>query len=192
MKDTMAMERLQRSDYILKIYGNCGSSQILEAASHGALYDQMVLAKNTDDAPDGLLNDPQTNLRVSYHLAKAVADVHGIDGPNAISFTHNDIACDQYIFIDGVFKLNDFHYASNELRSRISGVGCKRYGVPWSIKVSSGQAARSLRIIPLSNAYAKFDSSGKRHRSIPSYVLLKKSCLIVKKWFTATKLMFGC
>lgn len=107
MKDTLAMERLQHSDYVLTIHGNCGSSQMIEAASHGTLYDQMVLAKNTEAAEnevDGLMNHPETNLRISYHLARSLADVHGIDGPNVVSFTHNDIDCEQFIFVGGVFK----------------------------------------------------------------------------------------
>jgi len=140
MKDTLAMERLQHSDYILKIYGNCGSSQLLEAATHGTLKDQIVLAKMADHKePDGLLNDASNNLRVFYHLAKALADVHrGVDDDDddSVTFTHNDIDCEQYIFIDGVFKLNDFHYASHELKNRSTGLGCKQEGVKWSTPVS--------------------------------------------------------
>jgi len=146
-KDVIAMERLQGSGYIPNIYGNCGSSQLLDVAS-GALYDQMVLAKNTENEPDGLLNDPETNLRVSYHVARAVADLHSIDGTDATSFVHNDICCDQYLFIDGVFKLNDFNLASTEFRNRTSGLGCKSEGAFFRTAVSNiGQSSGSKIIV---------------------------------------------
>jgi len=137
-KDTIAMERLQGSKYILNIYGNCGSSQMVEVAGGGALYDQMVVAKNTENAPDGLLNDAETNLRVSYHVARAVADLHSIDGTDATSFIHDDICCDQYLFVDGVFKLNDFNRAQTQLRNQTSGLGCKDNVSDFYIGVSIG------------------------------------------------------
>ena len=112
----------------------------LFVASQGALYDQMVLAKNTANALDGLWNDPETNLRVSYHLARAVADLHSIDATDATSFVHNDICCDQFLFIDGVFKLNDFNLASTQLRNQTSGLGCKNEGAYVRQDVITGQS----------------------------------------------------
>ncbi|KAL7530750.1 hypothetical protein ACHAWF_003494 [Thalassiosira exigua] len=151
MKDTSAMERLQHSDYIPDIYGNCGTSQLLEdASSKGTLYDQMVVAKTFESETDGLMNNPETNLRICYHLARSVADMHGIDSNNSnntqnryndvVSFVHNDIDCENLIFVDGVFKLSDFHYASNEYKSRKTGVGCRTLGVGWTNKYTKQRA----------------------------------------------------
>jgi len=135
-KDVITMERLQGHEYALPIYGNCGSSQLEEFAPNGALYDQMVVAKNTENAPDGLLNDPGSNLRVSYHVARGLADLHSIDGAEATSMAHNDICCDHYLYIDGVFKLHDFNLAIRQLKNRTSGLACKEEGVSHRKDVS--------------------------------------------------------
>mmetsp|Transcript_26807 Transcript_26807/g.38316 ORF Transcript_26807/g.38316 Transcript_26807/m.38316 type:complete len:251 (-) Transcript_26807:14-766(-) len=51
-------------------------------------------------------------LRVAIHIASSVRDLHETGDDKAIpAFYHNDICCHQYLFQNGIFKLNDFNYA---------------------------------------------------------------------------------
>ena len=87
-------------------YANCGVSQLTELAEGGNLHDQMKIARQHGDKMT-----PDDKLRIGYHVATAVADMHSIDGDEP-SMSHNDLCCHQFMFLDGVYKLNDFHLAS--------------------------------------------------------------------------------
>jgi hypothetical protein len=50
-------------------------------------------------------------LKICVQIAAAVADLHGFETDNVPSLSHNDICCHQFILVDGVYKLNDFHLA---------------------------------------------------------------------------------
>ena len=50
-------------------------------------------------------------LKISIHVSSGVADLHTIDNTPKPSFFHNDICCHQFLYQDGLFKLNDFHSA---------------------------------------------------------------------------------
>jgi len=67
------------------------------------------LAKKRGD--DGSLS-PVDKLRVAIHIASSVRDLHETGDDKEIpAFFHNDICCHQYLFQNGIFKLNDFNYA---------------------------------------------------------------------------------
>eukprot|EP00536_Pseudo-nitzschia_multiseries_P014068 jgi/Psemu1/37436/gm1.37436_g len=102
-KETIALERLQRSPYVLDIYGNCQQSQVAELAhdasmtstiSHNrtlgtdtaefppasslksySLLDWINVQREYDDTYAPLI-DSKTKLLVAYQIASAVADVH--------------------------------------------------------------------------------------------------------------------
>lgn len=105
-KDTIAMERLSASPHVLDMYGNCGVSQLTELATGGNLHAQIKMARTNGDRMS-----PETKLRIGYQIAKALADMHSIDG-NVPSLVHNDICCHQFLLVDSVYKLNDFHLSS--------------------------------------------------------------------------------
>lgn len=117
-KDTIAMERLSSSPHVLSMYGNCGGSQLTKLATEGNLYAQIKNARSNGDKMS-----PKIKLRIGYHVAKAVADVHSIDG-SVPSLVHNDLCCDQYLLVDGVYKLNDFHMSSMVYKTQ-AGDACR-------------------------------------------------------------------
>eukprot|EP01082_Thalassiosira_pseudonana_P015671 g13650.t1 g13650 contig9:131206-132011(+) len=58
-------------------------------------------------------------LRISIHIASSVADLHETGEDESVpAFYHNDICCHQYLFQNGLFKLNDFNYARPILRNK--------------------------------------------------------------------------
>lgn len=67
-----------------------------------------------------------TKLKIAYHLATAVADTHSLESDGGfISLAHNDLCCHQFVLIDGIFKLNDYHLSVFVLKSLQSGQPCK-------------------------------------------------------------------
>jgi serine/threonine protein kinase len=105
--DTTSLERLTASPYISDIYGNCAVSQLVEYSRGGNLHDVIKRAR-MGDAEFGNLS-PLTKLKIAYQLLAAVADMHSFESDGVPSLAHNDICCHQFILVDGVFKLNDFH-----------------------------------------------------------------------------------
>ena len=98
-KDGMTLEALTSSDYIVKIFGYCGASQILELGEGGNTHD--LIQRSRDKKVNLSYLD---RLKVSVQLATAVADLH--DYAHA---SHRDICCHQFVNVNGVYKLNDFH-----------------------------------------------------------------------------------
>lgn len=104
--DTIAMERLTSSPFVLSIFGNCGVGQIIEVG-RSSLLDLINVARL--QGHDRMTAEDK--LRVGIHLASGIADLHSIDG-DVPSFAHNDVDPSQVILVDGVFKINDFHLGS--------------------------------------------------------------------------------
>ncbi|KAL7560487.1 hypothetical protein ACA910_020601 [Epithemia clementina (nom. ined.)] len=163
-RDSLTMEQLTASPYILNLYASCGVSQLLELATRGSLHDliyrtrwhlwyqeqrereqqqkqqQLQLQQlqqqgknnhqvkepptarrhnnNHDDGGDhqdffwspNNPHDPNFSLltaldqlRIAVQVTTAVADLHDQD------ITHNDLCCHQFVWVNGVYKLNDFH-----------------------------------------------------------------------------------
>lgn len=112
------MERLTASPFVLDAYGNCGASQLTAFAQGGNLHDLIALARRNGDPMS-----PLDKLKVGYQVAQGLADMHAIDGDEP-SLVHNDVCCHQFVLIDGVYKLNDFHLSSVETRNRYDGSLC--------------------------------------------------------------------
>lgn len=90
---------------------------MLEVAEDN-LYSQLVNARQHGDQMT-----PEQKLRIGYHIAAGVADLHSIDG-NSPSVVHNDISSEQFLLVNGVYKISDFHAASFMTRDR-EGRNCK-------------------------------------------------------------------
>jgi serine/threonine protein kinase len=99
--------------------GNCGISQLTEVAED-SLYTQLVYAREHGDQMT-----PEQKLRIGYHVAAGVADMHGIG--NRPSVAHNDISSEQILLVNGVYKLSDFHLSSFMTQDR-NGTNCKEEG----------------------------------------------------------------
>jgi len=128
--DTIAMERLSSSPFVMSIYGNCGLSQIIELGE-SSLHDLIKIARL-----EGNSMSPSDKLRIGFQLASGIADVHSIDG-DIPSLAHNDLDGGQIILVDGVFKISDFHLASIKYQDRKGNV-CEQAPKGLSSKVSEG------------------------------------------------------
>lgn len=119
--DGLTMERLTKSPYILTTYGYCGLSQLIEYGDGGSIHD---LIKRVRMQQSDLL-DPVQKLKVALQLVSAVADLHTFEDDHKASVTHNDLCCHQFVFVDGVYKLNDFHLARFLERDRRTKETCE-------------------------------------------------------------------
>ena len=124
MHDTVAMERLSSSPYVANLYGNCGVSQIVEYSQGGNVHDFVKRARMGDERFRGV--SAVTKLKIAYQLATAVADMHSLESNGGVALlAHNDLCCHQFILVDGIFKLNDFHLSVFLLKHPPSGRPCK-------------------------------------------------------------------
>jgi hypothetical protein len=106
--DALAMERLTSSPYVTELFAGCGVAQLVEYSSGGNIHDLVKLARL-----DGVDRQrPLDRLKIAYQVATAVADIHTFEKGSTPSLTHNDLCCHQFILIDGVYKLADFHLSS--------------------------------------------------------------------------------
>lgn len=104
-RDANIYSMLQGSNHIMNIYGYCVNTAFFDFVDGGTLYDKL---KNKSVAKWS----SSQKLKYSWQLAKAVSDLHGvgnIHGSSAIA--HTDISPDQFLWFDGMFKLNDFNRA---------------------------------------------------------------------------------
>lgn len=111
------------------IIGNCGISQLTEVAEDN-LYSQLVYARKHGDRMT-----PEQKLRIGYQIASGVADLHSIDN-RAPSVAHNDISSEQFLLVDGVYKLSDFHAASF-MKQDQNGTNCREGAKKMNREVSS-------------------------------------------------------
>ena len=101
-RDALAMERLHSSSYVVDLFAFCANGGLYEYGHEGSL-STYLRQRNRDSR-----NDLMYMLQASLGLAA----FHSIDDEQKPSIVHNDIKPDQYILIDGVYKLNDFNKAS--------------------------------------------------------------------------------
>lgn len=131
--DGVSMERLSQSDYVLDIYAYCGLSQVIELGDGGGnLHD---LIKTTRQKIRDELSSID-KLKIGYQLVSAVADMHGND-PATIPIVHNDICCHQFILVNGIYKLNDFHLAKFQKKHVSSGNTClSTFSYNWGVSTT--------------------------------------------------------
>lgn len=113
------MERCSSSPFVLSIFGNCGVSQITEVGQ-SSLFDLINLSRL--QGKDNM--SPEDKLRIGFHLASGIADVHFINGNEKPSFVHNDVDASQIILVDGVYKISDFHMGTIIKYNDTSGEAC--------------------------------------------------------------------
>ena len=97
--DAVAMERLTGSPHVIDIFGFCGHSVMTEYANGQRLGSVADKARNTRLA----------RLQMAADIAQGLADVHGIDGEDKVSFVHLDINPANVIIVGDRLKLNDFN-----------------------------------------------------------------------------------
>jgi len=99
-KDGVVMEQTSASPYVANIFGVCGVTQMVEYSDQGTLHDLVKVARQRKRDTMG----PLDKLKIAIHIASAVTDLHEVAGA-----THGDLCMNQYLFVGGVYKLNDFH-----------------------------------------------------------------------------------
>ena len=140
-KDGVAMDRLSFSDYILDIYGYCGLSQVIELGSpQGNLHDLIKTTRLHSRSSIPVLDQ----LKISYHIVSAVTDMHQdreqlqlqqsqqqqqeqhkqTKDSKIVPIVHNDICCHQFIHVNGIYKLNNFHLAKFQKRNQHTNETC--------------------------------------------------------------------
>ena len=97
----------------------------------GATHDLIKMARLRGDSLAAI-----DKLKIVCQLASGVADMHTFENDGLVSLVHNDICCHQFIFVDGIYKLNDFHLAHFQTKNTTSNEVCKAYN-GYSDHVSS-------------------------------------------------------
>jgi len=98
-KDGLVLERTTRSQFIPSIQGYCSTVVIMGHAPRDMQqYNEIRLARN-------ITVSPLDRLKIAIHIASGVADLH------SVGFIHNDLHEQQFLYQDGLFKLNDFNFA---------------------------------------------------------------------------------
>ncbi|KAL7477824.1 hypothetical protein ACHAW6_003611 [Cyclotella cf. meneghiniana] len=141
-KDALASERLTSSPSIVSMYGYCGNSGFYEYSSDGTLADRLAehimavmesendisLGRGSGDDSTARQLDPDEKLRIAHQVSLSLADLHDVDAMRdksgkitSSAIVHTDIKPDQYIHIDGTFKLNDFNRCRFMRRKRFDG-----------------------------------------------------------------------
>ena len=121
-KDGLLLERMSSSPFIPDVHGYCSVAVMMDFMPEGSMHDYI---KGVRIAGGNTLS-PVDRLRIAIHIAGSVAALHTIDGTEQPSFFHNDLCCHQYLFQDGIFKLNDFNYARPIYVDRKTRDQCKR------------------------------------------------------------------
>lgn len=134
-RDGQALERLTASPYVVDIYGYCGLSQLLEFGNGGNIHDLIKIARlqKRDDMA------PVDKLKIGIQIVSAVADMHGFEKDGLVSLTHNDICCHQYVLVNGVYKLNDFHLSYLQKKNKETNQVCLE-GPNFASRVSDMQS----------------------------------------------------
>lgn len=105
-KDSLIMERTTSSKFIPNVYGYCSLAVQMDLMPEGNMHQYIKASR----LAGGSSLPPVDKLRVAIHIATSVADLHTIDNTSMPSVFHNDLCCHQYLFQNGIFKLNDFNY----------------------------------------------------------------------------------
>ena len=111
--DALVMERGSSSEFIPNLHGYCSSGLIMDFMSEGTMWDYVKAARIAKKRGDSsVILSTLDKLRVAIHIATGVQDVHETGDVKQIpAFFHNDLKWHQFLFQDGIFKLNDFNTA---------------------------------------------------------------------------------
>jgi len=112
-KDALAMERLTFSKYTLDIYSYCANAGFYEYGDQGTLESRMkeIIATSsfqTNKQPKYTFT-PQEKITIAFQVASALVDTHHTEKQNQAALTHGDIKPNQFLYINGTYKLNDFN-----------------------------------------------------------------------------------
>jgi len=102
-RDALAAERLTSSEMTVNIFSYCGNSGLFEYSDGGDIT-RWIYHRNKDQP-----YSTREALDVAAQVAQGIAAAHSVDSKEYATIAHTDITSNQFIKIDGVFKLNDFN-----------------------------------------------------------------------------------
>jgi hypothetical protein len=99
-RDAVAMDELQKSNLIVKIFGYCTNSGLFRFSAQGSL--------------DGIFEqEPNISkhklLKLAYNASLSISHAHHYDQEGRATIAHTDIKYDQFLYEDGYYKLMDFN-----------------------------------------------------------------------------------
>ncbi len=154
--DALILQSTTSSKFTPSIYGHCGTTMLMDyaPATLHYIHKRFLTTQRSITSLD--------RLKMSIHIASGVAALH------SVNFIHNDIHDLQYLFHDGIFKLNDFNHArpiyvhtdSNATTTDTNNSGGsgdeKRGSSCTTSKFSSGVYGRSLEEMQKKVGYEGF------------------------------------
>mmetsp|Transcript_13049 Transcript_13049/g.19873 ORF Transcript_13049/g.19873 Transcript_13049/m.19873 type:complete len:523 (-) Transcript_13049:32-1600(-) len=102
-RDALAAERLTSSEMTVNIFSYCGNSGLFEYSDGGDIT-RWIYHRDKDKPYSS-----KEALAVATQVAQGIAAAHSVDSKEYATIAHTDITSNQFIKIDGVFKLNDFN-----------------------------------------------------------------------------------
>jgi len=138
-KDALILERTTSSQFIPSIHAYCSTAVIMDHAPRD------MERYNEERLERSITVSPLDRLKICIHIASGVADLHSVD------FIHNDLHEQQFLYQDGLFKLNDFNYAKPMYVDKNTNETCK-----ISEKFSMGLFGRSLEELQYKVDYEGF------------------------------------
>ena len=112
-RDVVIQERGSKSLYMVDLYGHCGFTQLSPLGVNGTL-DAYIYAKNP----------PEVKLVQAREAAFGLAAAHDLDGDGISSITQGDLKADQYLLVDGHYKLGDFNRGRFLRNNTVTGETC--------------------------------------------------------------------
>jgi hypothetical protein len=101
LTQALIYDELSFSPHIANMYGFCSHSNLMEYSSETLL--DLVDKKE--------FRDKDELFRIAYDVARAVADAHHFDSKGRATIVHRDIKVNQFILVNGMYRLNDFNLA---------------------------------------------------------------------------------
>ena len=100
--DAIISEQLSASPYIADIYGYCAQSSLVDYSDE----DDMLYLFSQEEKPT-----KDELFQIAHDVAQSVADAHHFNKEGRATIVHMDIKPNQWIYLDGMYKLNDFNLA---------------------------------------------------------------------------------
>jgi hypothetical protein len=98
--DAVTMEQLTASPYVADVYGYCAYSALVDYSAEADLYEIF----------DSEIPPTKGELfKIAHDAASGVADMHRFNANGRATIASMDIKPNQWIHLDGMYKLNDFN-----------------------------------------------------------------------------------
>jgi len=99
-RDANAYSMVKGSKHIMNIYGHCVNTASFDFVTEGSLNDMLMDKEQMSKLKS------KRKLRYAWHIAKSLSDLHSFGNIHgSAAMAHTDIASDQFLWFDGMFKV---------------------------------------------------------------------------------------